>query len=219
VSEERLKLATNATTDVIWDWTVDEDRAWCNERFAVLTGQTVGEGWNGRHRRVVRSIHPDDVQRVRESLFAAMDGGAAIWSETYRLVSPDATYRSVLSRAQIIRDRNGTPLRLVGAMSDMTENRLAEKQMAELSRQNEMILNTRGRRNLRRRHGRKGDLRQSRRQSDDRLHDRTDGTSDGPCNAAPQCRGRLAVRRGVLELRCNPRRRHRAGKRRRVLAR
>jgi PAS domain S-box-containing protein len=144
LSEERLKLATNATTDVIWDWSVGEDRAWCNERFAGLTGQQLAKdgtvslvGWYG-------GIHPDDLERVQASLAATLSGGAVIWSEEYRLAAPDATYRFVLSRAQVIRDSEGTPLRLVGAISDMTEHRLAEKRMADLSRQNEMILNTAG---------------------------------------------------------------------------
>jgi PAS domain S-box-containing protein len=144
VSEERLKLATNATTDVIWDWSISEDRVWCNERFAALTGQESAKDGTVALSSWYAGIPSDDLERVKESLAAALDGAGNIWAEEYRLASADGTYRFLLSRAQIIRDGKGTPLRLVGAISDMTQHRLAEKQMAELSRQNEMILNTAG---------------------------------------------------------------------------
>jgi PAS domain S-box-containing protein len=144
LSEERLKLATNATTDVIWDWSVGEDRAWCNERYSELTGQRLSKSGTIAIAEWLSAIHSEDLAHVRQSLAAALKSRTDLWSDEYRQACADGTYRFVLARGQIIRDANGMAVRLVGAISDMTQHRLAEKQMAELSRQNEMILNTAG---------------------------------------------------------------------------
>jgi PAS domain S-box-containing protein len=147
LSEERLKLATNATTDGIFDWQINAERVWCNDRFSALTGidadaaGTVdGNDWFAR-------VHPDDLQRLQASLASLQNSGDHLgdsWAEDYRLLSREGTYILVEVRGQIIRDAGGVARRLVGAISDTTERRLAAAQMAALSRQNEMILNTAG---------------------------------------------------------------------------
>jgi len=72
-------------------------------------------------------IHPDDRDRVMESIRAGVESGAKNWSGEYRFQRKGESYATVLHRGFIIRDAGGKPVRLVGGLSDVSEQRLTEK--------------------------------------------------------------------------------------------
>jgi two-component system cell cycle sensor histidine kinase/response regulator CckA len=67
-----------------------------------------------------QKIHPDDRERVVESLDQAITGGATNWSAEYRIRRADGTYATVQDRAAIQRDDSGRPQRVVAAMADIS---------------------------------------------------------------------------------------------------
>ena len=121
-SEERYRLVQQATNDVIWDWNL----------------MTSGLRWNELARRVFRipptselpddvhwwheHIHPDDRERVRTGIQAVIDAAAGTeWSDEYRFQLGDGSYRTFLDRGYVARDERGRPIRMIGAMQDVTE--------------------------------------------------------------------------------------------------
>ncbi|MGB0714753.1 MAG: PAS domain-containing protein, partial [Phycisphaerae bacterium] len=77
-------------------------------------------------------IHPDDRERITQSVIELLEGQDVRWDAEYRLLLADGTYADVFDRAFIARDQTGKATRVLGAMSDMTLRRRAEKQLAEL---------------------------------------------------------------------------------------
>ncbi len=73
-------------------------------------------------------IHPDDQQRVRDALEAALTG--APLSYEVRLVTPDGATRTYLTIGEVERDPDGTPVRLRGSNQDVTDQRAAEEVIA-----------------------------------------------------------------------------------------
>lgn len=74
-------------------------------------------------------VHHDDVEAAEHALFAAIESGSVYESE-YRIIRPnDGAIRWIAARADIERDEDGRPLRLVGAHIDVTEQKeLQERQ-------------------------------------------------------------------------------------------
>ncbi len=124
-SEERYRLATRATRDVIYDWDVVTGALERTAAFESSLGHPP-DGGSGHIGWWERQVHPDDAATVAESLAAALAGQDEIWSAEYRFRRGDGTYAQVLDRGTILRDERGKALRMIGAMTDATERRAAE---------------------------------------------------------------------------------------------
>jgi PAS domain S-box-containing protein len=133
-SEERYRLAARATSDAIWDWDMAGDTIQWNdaaaERFGHDIAVTSTEWWRDH-------IHPDDRLRVSGTLHDVLRDGGDQWSAEYRFLHADATWAYVHDRAYVLRDEDGQPRRMIGAMIDLTEWRRAEEEAAAAHRATE----------------------------------------------------------------------------------
>jgi PAS domain S-box-containing protein len=136
-SETRYRLATNATNDVIWEWNAKSHQLLWTENAQFVfsyTPEEIGpnEKWWDEH------LHPDDREHVLEKLNTLLAGDGSIWSEEYRLLLKDGSYAYISDHAYVERDANGEPVRMIGAMSNITERRRSEekiqRQLEELQR-------------------------------------------------------------------------------------
>jgi PAS domain S-box-containing protein len=91
----------------------------------------------------VRRIHPDDRERTLRHFLAAVNGPDVRYSTEYRIIRPnDGQVRWIAVEAQIERDENGKPLRLVGAHMDITERTLAKELLRESEERFRLIANS-----------------------------------------------------------------------------
>jgi two-component system, cell cycle sensor histidine kinase and response regulator CckA len=74
-------------------------------------------------------IHPQDRERVVQSIDAAITGGATTWLEEYWFRKADGSYAMVQDRASISRDAAGRPQRVIAVMTDVS--RLSRGQQSE----------------------------------------------------------------------------------------
>ena len=129
-SLERFQLANRATFNAIWDWNLQTDAFWWNENFQTLFGYRAEEiepdsqSWKKR-------IHPEDLDRAKTGVQAAIDSGQDHWSDQYRFRRKDGTYAEVEDRGYITRDASGHPVRMIGAVQDITERKRAEEALRE----------------------------------------------------------------------------------------
>ena len=142
-SEERFKNVARVTTDAVWDWDLALDRVWWSEGIQTLFGYSLEEldpGSQAWRRRV----HRDDLPRVLDSVEQALASGADSWRSEYRFARNEGGYAVVLDRAIVIRDSAGRAVRMVGGMTDLTQQREAEirlrDQAALLDQAKEAIL-------------------------------------------------------------------------------
>lgn len=130
LSEERFKLAARATNDVIWEWDLERDEVWCNETFDILFGHHHNSNGFSAQEKISR-IHIDDQPRVTARMRDKFNSKDNIWVEEYRFQRRDGGYAYVLDRALICRNESGRPVRMIGAMSDLTERLDAEARIRE----------------------------------------------------------------------------------------
>ena len=114
---ERYRLAQRATRDAIWDWDLVNNAVRWNEALESAYGwapaavEPTGAWW-------LATIHPEDRARIERSIHAVIEGGGTSWSGEYRFRRADDSYAAVLDRGYVIRDDEGNPIRMIGAMFD-----------------------------------------------------------------------------------------------------
>ena len=118
-SADYFEVVAQATNDAVRDWDVRTGAlAWPRGLDSLLGHEPSAEcakiGFWLRH------IHPDDLARVQDSLRLAFAGTAKRWSGEYRFRRADGEYLHILERALILRDADGTALRLAGPMMDVS---------------------------------------------------------------------------------------------------
>jgi two-component system, cell cycle sensor histidine kinase and response regulator CckA len=131
-SLERHQLANRATFDVIWDWNIQTNELVWNPNYQIVFGYQPDEIPPSIESRTSR-IHPEDQDRIRAGILAAIASGAVFWSDNYRYCRKDGHYADVEDRAHISRDSSGAPVRMVGAMLDITERTRADQELRKLS--------------------------------------------------------------------------------------
>ncbi len=122
---EQLSLALEATHLGLWDWNSKLDSVKYDSRAVEILGldneKTV---WDLED--IQLRIHPDDLVRVMEGWKAFIDGLTPYLEIDYRTLTGSGEYKPVLNRARISsRDKSGKPLRVFGALMDLTERESA----------------------------------------------------------------------------------------------
>jgi PAS domain S-box-containing protein len=137
-AEERYRLASWATNDVLWDWKVSSDSVhWgeaCLSVFGYPPEEMGGIPW------WAEQIHPEDRQRVLEGLRTAVESGGDSWTAEYRFRRKDGTYIDVLDRGLVARDARRRPQRMIGSIMDITERKRAMERMREEARFRERFI-------------------------------------------------------------------------------
>ena len=126
-SEERYAVAVRATNDGIWDWDLTTRSMHFSERWKTLLGYenltwTEPDAW-------FKLVHPDDVERLRREIEQHLAGEGSYFENEHRIRHADGDWRWVLTRGLTTRDARGTPVRITGSLSDITERRNAQQQL------------------------------------------------------------------------------------------
>ena len=83
----------------------------------------------------VERLHPEDKDRVLAAIQEAGERGGLTWRGSYRFRRKDGSYSTVIDRGFILSDAAGKPVRIVGGISDVTEQRKAERALEHSRRQ------------------------------------------------------------------------------------
>jgi len=80
--------------------------------------------------RFFRAVHPDDRAKIREAVGRVIKTGVA-YSIEHRVIRPDGSEIVVHERSDIVSDPDGRPVKMVGTIQDVTEQRAAERKRDE----------------------------------------------------------------------------------------
>jgi PAS domain S-box-containing protein len=144
-SNERFEKVAEATHDAIWDWNILENTLYWGAGFKNLFGYQIEkttptlESWSNH-------IHPEDREWVLKSFYGVLEKpDQSNWIAEYRYQINDGTFADVIDRGIVIRDEKGNPIRMVGAMNDITERKNFEisrsRYVSQIEIQNEKLKN------------------------------------------------------------------------------
>ena len=139
-SEERFRLAVQATNDAVWDIDLATGTVSWNETYATLYGRPpeTSKSWQWW----IDRIHPEDRERTSDGLRSAISGNESTWTCEYRFQRVDGAWAYIYDRAYIARDPSGSARRVIGAMQDLTQSKRAEAELRESQQRLVSIYNT-----------------------------------------------------------------------------
>jgi len=126
-SEERYLTVARTAGFAIWDWDLTDHEIHWSYSVESLLGHPIDSlskiaAW-------LEFVHPQDRDRVESGLRHAVETGRTRWSEAFRFLRREGTYASVIARGWILHDTAGTARRIVGGLTDVTEQRRLEQEL------------------------------------------------------------------------------------------
>ena len=140
-SNERFELIAQATNDAVWDHDLQLNETWGNNELYKLYGIDPGSQKINLQMYMER-IHPDDRPEIEERMELALQTGISSITEEFRFRTAGGEYRNFYDRAYIKYDIEGTPLRICGAMQDITERKITEAALVEKEKKLEQVLSS-----------------------------------------------------------------------------
>jgi PAS domain S-box-containing protein len=136
IKKEKLKLSNEqyeyvnlVTKDALYDWDILKDKLFWGKSHGRILGDdftssgTVISNWKNL-------IHPDDKILVLKTLQKNLeDIECERFNAEYRYRRHGGIYAHVIDRAIILRDKSGRATRMIGVLSDVTQQRLEESRL------------------------------------------------------------------------------------------
>lgn len=109
-SDARLRLALRVARMALWEWESGTGSLVRSEGFDRIFGLPA-KAADGLPETYLRCVHPGDLPHLRRA-----------WQEdsqfdvTFRVLRPDGSARTLVSKGKILRGENGAPVQIIGAL-------------------------------------------------------------------------------------------------------
>lgn len=108
-----------------WDWNITEGTlAWSNGIYRIFGIDP--EGFGATYEAFLNSVHPEDRGSVRNAVGESLGDRTIPYDIEHRVVRPDGKERIVHEIGEVIRDDDEAPVRMIGTVQDITEQKQAE---------------------------------------------------------------------------------------------
>ncbi|MCL3029005.1 PAS domain-containing protein, partial [Klebsiella pneumoniae] len=125
-SEARLAMALEASELGLWDWDLESGRVQHSYLEAVFSD---AGGGPEDYRRLIESIHPGDLPRIRRALAEHLKGRSELYRVEYRVRDREGGWRWLEDRGRAMaRDPRGRVTRMLGTRSDISARKRLEEQ-------------------------------------------------------------------------------------------
>jgi PAS domain S-box-containing protein len=127
-SEERFALAVQGTSDGLWDWNLITNEVYYAPRFRELLGGYTEEEYPNTYDAFLERLHPEDYEAFHTTLSRRLERKEQLHIE-YRLQTKSDEYRWFLARGQAVWDEQDRPVRMLGSVRDITEQKSMEESL------------------------------------------------------------------------------------------
>ncbi|MFB6151960.1 MAG: PAS domain-containing protein [Haloarculaceae archaeon] len=127
-TNRRLDLALDTADAGVYEWYVEEDRVRWHESTVRMFGVDPDRSYDLED-AITEQIHPEDRDRVRETIETAVERGSELAVE-FRMNRPDGETRWAMAEGDVIVGDDG-PDRIVGTIRDVTDRKEREMELVE----------------------------------------------------------------------------------------
>jgi PAS domain S-box-containing protein len=120
----RMKLAQEGARIVTWEWNLVSDEVTYSPNVEAVYGWPVR-----RNEDFWAHIHAEDARHMQGMYAQAVAQGTGCECD-FRITRPDGSQRWIASRATVLQDSVGRPVKMVGISMDNTERKVAEEHRA-----------------------------------------------------------------------------------------
>lgn len=128
-ANERYEYATRATSDVIWDWDFITNQVIRSQSFEQHFGFNPEDQRKDPH-FWENLIHPEDRPKIQKSLTETLESDSNYWKAEFRVKDKAGNYHYIVDSGYILRDEKGKAIRMIGAIQEITERKMAELALA-----------------------------------------------------------------------------------------
>jgi PAS domain S-box-containing protein len=128
-SIQRYDTVSKATSDVIYEWDIENDQVLWNQGLKAIFGHTVSPQTDLNF--WPKYVHPDDLEKTRNNVRDRISRNKLKVQGEYRFQCADGSYKYVLDRGFIIYNEVGKATKMIGSMQDITDQMHYIKQMEE----------------------------------------------------------------------------------------
>jgi len=133
-SEENNRLTLDATNDGVWDWNIPSDTVFFSPRWYTRLGYEPYE-MPGSFAMWQSLIHPDDVGLSEQKIKNHIGKKDEFYSLEFRMRTKQGDWKWIMSRGKVVeRDAEGSPVRMVGTHTDISERKRSEEALAEVNK-------------------------------------------------------------------------------------
>jgi PAS domain S-box-containing protein len=127
--ERQLAEAQQVARVGSWEWLIPEDRVtWSDEMYRIHGYQP--QEFPVTFEKAIEQVVPGDLERIRRNVGAALRGGSdqSLSPNEYRIVRTDGAERVFRGKAKLEVGPAGGPVRMIGTVQDITEEKQAERE-------------------------------------------------------------------------------------------
>jgi PAS domain S-box-containing protein len=135
VSEERFRMAMEATRDGLWDWDIASDTVYYSPGYWSMLGydpetrQPTAASWK-------EMIHPEDQEGVLAANMDCIENRCETFQVEYRMQTREGSWKWIQRRGKVVaRGKDGRALRMIGTHIDITERKHTEEEQETLKAQ------------------------------------------------------------------------------------
>jgi PAS domain S-box-containing protein len=140
-SERRYAMTLDAVNDGLWDWNIPTGDAFFSDHYYTLLGYEPGE-FPANYETWLTLVHPEDTGNVEEKLRSYISSGSGFEIDL-RMKMKSGEWKWVSTRGMVVeKDSGGTPTRMVGTLSDITERKKEEQHVQESEEKFREIFNS-----------------------------------------------------------------------------
>lgn len=143
LSNERYNLVSRATSDMVWDWDLLNNRVYrSRDGWDRLFGSPGSDSDESRHTDSwFERVHEEDRERT-DALIEHVLNNKDIenFEIECRMIKNDGSVAWVIDRGYAIRNENGEAIRLIGVTQNITQQKLAEERLKASERRFRSII-------------------------------------------------------------------------------
>lgn len=128
-SESIYKQAQAMSQMGSWTWDLKSDEVnWTEEMYAIydLDKTNTKVTWE----TIIQYRHNEDIQTAKEHLQELLDTGVS-QNFNYRIITAKGKHKILHAIKELIRDNDGRAVKVIGTVQDITEQKIAERQLRE----------------------------------------------------------------------------------------
>jgi diguanylate cyclase (GGDEF)-like protein/PAS domain S-box-containing protein len=140
-SQTRWSHALESAGQGVWEWSRDNPQTQGSRTWKRMRGYEPDEEINFSYDSWLGRLHPDDRERIRTTIEKQQDNRLEYNSFEYRERHKAGHYVWISSVGAAVEwDEHGIPIRRIGTDTDITERKLAEQRVLDLSRRLDLAL-------------------------------------------------------------------------------
>ena len=133
--ESPWKLALEGSGVGVWDWDLITGEQAHSGHWEEMLGYNAGE-LDQKYAEFSTRVHPDDLALIQAAVKSYLEGHSPDYAADFRMRCKDGAWKWILTRGMVVnRDAQGTPLRMIGTHTDISERKQAEAELRTLNAQ------------------------------------------------------------------------------------